>query len=197
MNQRAKEILELEIEALKNLTLNNLDEVVNEILNCQGKVVFTSMGKSGAISKKIASTFSSTGTPSLFMHPGEAAHGDLGILSSNDLIIAMSNSGKTKELVLTLELSRKLFPNIKIIGICGSKESDMCKYCDLVLEIGTIKEPCPFGLAPTASTTVMAVVGDIIAIILMESKNFSKEEYGKRHHGGYIGTLIGSGKANE
>lgn len=194
MLERAKEILELEIKALQQLPLNSdIEKLVNLIIACKGKIIFTGMGKAGLVAKKIASTFSSTGTPSFFMHPGEAVHGDLGVLDPNDLVICMSNSGKTKEILLTISLIRSLYPTIKILGICGTKESPMGQACNFVLEIGEIKEPCPFGLAPTASTTAMIVIGDILSILIMEAKHFTIDEYGLRHHGGYIGEII-SGK---
>lgn len=189
MISRAKEILELEIKALEQLPMSPEIEIcVGLLATCQGKIVFTGMGKAGLVAQKIAATLSSTGTPAVFMHPGEARHGDLGIISNNDIIVAMSNSGKTHEVLLTLELCKKTF-TCPIIGICSTRESELSKLCDLVLEIGKVEEACPFGLAPTSSTTAMIVLGDILSILTMEEKKFTVEEYAKRHHGGYLGEL--------
>jgi arabinose-5-phosphate isomerase len=190
-SERIQQIIQTELDAINGLKFEGIDEVVELITSSSGKVIFTGMGKAGLVARKIAATLSSTGTPSVFIHPGEAQHGDLGVISDNDIIIAMSNSGKTEEVLLTLKLCKRTFP-CKIIGITASKESEMSSLCDYTLEIGKIKEACPFGLAPTASTTAMIVLGDVLSILVMEKKAFTKEEYSKRHHGGYIGLLTRS-----
>ncbi len=187
---RAKKILEQEIEGLLALPIDDrIEQAVNMILACQGKIVITGMGKAGIIAKKIAATMSSTGTPAIFIHAGETQHGDLGIVSNQDLIIALSNSGKTYEVLLFLELAKKTF-TCPVIGISGLANSEFSKYCDLNLEIGKVKEVCPFGLAPTTSTTCMLMLGDILSVLVMEEKQFTLEKYGTLHHGGYLGSMI-------
>lgn len=191
MIERAKEILQTEITALQNLPLNedDLKTAVEWITSCQGKVVISGMGKCGKVADKIAATMSSLGTPAVFMQPSEAAHGDLGLIDDKDIVIFISNSGKTKEILLALKLCRAAF-NCKIIGITSKKESKIAQFCDLILEIGVIKEACSFGLAPTSSTTAVMVLGDILSILVMEKKNFTLERYGQLHHSGYLNKRI-------
>lgn len=190
MIERAKQLLQTEIQALLNLPLNeDLEICVKMFKNCKGKIIFLGMGKAGIVARKIAATLSSTGTPSIFVHPGEAAHGDLGIITNDDVIVAFTNSGKTKEILLALKLCKNVF-TCPIIGITCSKTAKISLYCDLILEIGKIKEICPFGLAPTSSTTTMMVLGDILAVLTMEEKGFTIEDYGLRHHGGYLGKIV-------
>ena len=136
--------------------------------------------------KKISATFSSTGTPSIFLHPGEAQHGDLGVIGDGDVIVALSNSGKTREVIETMLLAKNIGNNI-IISITSDIESRLANVSDLPISIGKTEEAGPFGLAPTSSTIAMMAVGDVLCVLTMESKNFTKEEYSKRHHGGYIG----------
>ncbi len=189
MLTKAKEIIDLQIATLNNIPLDNIEEAVSLLKECNGKIVFLGVGKAGIIAKKIAATMSSTGTPAIFVSPSEAVHGDLGIIQDQDIIVALSNSGKTQEVLLALSLCKKAF-TCKVIGICGSANSEMGTYCDLVLEIGTIKEACPFGLAPTSSTLAMLAIGDILSVLLMEVKEFTLEDYALRHHSGYINFLI-------
>lgn len=187
MGKTAQEIIAQEIEAIKSIPLSGIDDAVNCILNCKGKVIFTGMGKAGLIARKIAATMSSTGTPALFMHPSEAQHGDLGILGEGDMIIALSNSGKTREVIETVSLAKVLIPSIKLVTITSSKYTELALLAEFTLETGGYPEICPFGMAPTSSTTAMLVIGDILSIMVMESKEFSIEEYSRRHHGGYLG----------
>lgn len=190
MLERAKEIVEIQSRAIANLPIDSsIEKCVKMFVACKGKVVFTGMGKAGLVARKIAATLSSTGTPAIFLHPGEASHGDLGMITNDDIIVAMSNSGKTYEVLLTLELCQKAF-TCPIIGITSNPEADMAKFCSLILKIGEIKEVCPFGLAPTTSTTTMMVLGDVLSVLTMEEKKFTLFEYAQRHHGGYIGSLI-------
>lgn len=188
---RAKEILDLEIKTLQNLSLknNNIERAVDLLVNCKGKIIFIAMGKAGKVSDKIAATLSSTGTPAIYVNAAEAQHGDLGIVSADDVIIAMSNSGKTREVISTIMLSKKAF-SCQIIGICSSVNTPMAEQCDFVIELGTITEACPFGLAPTCSTIAMMGIGDILSILTMEQKQFTKERYGLLHHSGYIGSVL-------
>jgi arabinose-5-phosphate isomerase len=187
---RAKEILTLESEAIRNIPLdNNLLKAVELIVACKGKVVASGMGKAGIIAKKISSTLSSTGTPSLFLHPGEAQHGDLGMLSKEDILLVLSNSGKTRELVELVDLSNRLFNDkVHVIAITANAESDLAKLSDAVLSIGNVTEACSLGMAPTTSTTAMLALGDVLCMLVMEEIQFTKDEFLKRHHGGYLGT---------
>lgn len=190
MIERAKQILQMEIDALSSLPLTEeIEKCVKLFASCKGKIVFLSMGKSGIVSRKIAALLSSTGSPAIFINPAESAHGDLGILCNEDIIVAVSNSGKTHEVLLSLKLCKAAF-TCPIIGITSSKDSEMAEYCDLILATGKIKEACPFALAPTCSTTCVMVLGDILTILTMEEKKFTIEEYAKRHHSGYISVLI-------
>lgn len=185
--QRAREIIKAEATALLNIPLDsNFEEAVNIIYNCKGKIITTGMGKAGNIARKIAGTLCSTGTPASFLHPGEAAHGDLGLLASGDVVIAFSTSGKTREVIEMLELAHH-FGIDKIIGITSHPDSEIRSLCNTVINMGEIQEPCILGLTPTSSTTVMIAIGDALALTLMEKKKFSKEQYGLRHHGGYLG----------
>jgi arabinose-5-phosphate isomerase len=187
---RAKEILTLESEAIRNIPLdNNLLKAVELIVACKGKVVASGMGKAGIIAKKISSTLSSTGTPSIFLHPGEAQHGDLGMLSKEDILLVLSNSGKTRELIELVDLSNRLFNDkVHVIAITANAESDLAKISDAVLSIGNVEEACSLGMAPTTSTTTMLALGDVLCMLVMEEIQFTKEEFLKRHHGGYLGT---------
>lgn len=189
---RIKEILDLESKAILNLPIT--DEIlttVEKICNCKGKVILSGIGKAGIVAQKISSSFSSTGTPSIFLHPTEAQHGDLGILSNNDILILISNSGKTREVIELVELSKKLFPkdNLTTISITSDLESELAKSSDISLTIGKVKEACPIQMAPTSSTTAMMALGDILVILSMEEKKFTKDDFLKRHHGGYLGTM--------
>lgn len=152
-----------------------------------GKLVTSGMGKAGQIAMNIATTFSSTGTPSVNLHPGEAQHGDLGVLQPNDLLLLISNSGKTGEIVELVSLARNLYPAIPIIVITGNPDSILAAKADVVLPTGNAPEVCPFGLTPTTSTTMMTVIGDILVVNVMTRSNFTKADYAKRHHGGYLG----------
>lgn len=184
---RAKEIIEAEAKALMNIPLgNSFEEAVDILLNCKGKIITTGMGKAGNIAKKIAGTLCSTGTPASFLHPGEAAHGDLGLLAEGDVIIAFSTSGKTREVIEMLELAYH-FGIDKIISITSHPDSTIRTLSNIVINMGEIKEPCLLGLTPTASTTVMLAIGDALSLVLMEKKQFTREQYGLRHHGGYLG----------
>jgi arabinose-5-phosphate isomerase len=193
---RARRIIEEEAKALLDIPLDrNFELAVDILFNCKGKVVTTGMGKAGHIARKTAGTLCSTGTPASYLHPGEAAHGDLGLLAKGDIIIAFSTSGKTREIIEMLELANH-FGIDKTIGITSHPDSAIRNLCNVVINMGEIKEPCPLGLTPTSSTTVMMAIGDALALVLMEKKNFTKQQYGLRHHGGYLGqkarqTMIG------
>lgn len=188
-----KDIIQKEISAILNIPINeHLTHAVNIIANqChfshKGKVICSGMGKAGQIALGISTTFSSTGTPAVFLHPSEAQHGDIGIVQENDVMFLISNSGKTQEVIDLIVLTRNLVPKIPIIVMTRNLNSPLALNADVVLLTGDTYEICPFGLTPTISTTVMTVIGDILVFGVMKTISFTKEEYSKRHHGGYIG----------
>ena len=178
-------------------TLNQLKAVISNseltkaldyMENAKGKVIVTGMGKSGHIGKKIAASLASTGTPSFFMHPAEASHGDLGMISEEDVIIAISNSGESKELVDTLNYAKRF--GIHLIGITKDSQSTLAKNSDVVLLLPNCPEASPLGLAPTSSTTATLVLGDILTIALIERKGLTKEQFNQRHPGGKLGSIL-------
>ncbi|MDB5003859.1 MAG: Arabinose 5-phosphate isomerase KpsF [Mucilaginibacter sp.] len=191
MKDIAKRVFDVEIESLQHvagLIDDSFTTVVNAILNNTGKIIVIGVGKSGLIGKKIAATFSSTGTPSLFLHPGDAFHGDLGIISPNDAIILISYSGETDEVL-------KVIPFLKwnkslIISITGNPNSTIAKNSDHHLSITITREACPLALAPTSSTTAALVMGDALAIALMESRKFQEEDFARFHPGGSLGRKL-------
>lgn len=184
---RMQAVLDAEATAIAALTLTDQHEqAVAFIAACAGKVVTTGMGKAGLIARKMAATLCATGTPALYLHPGDAAHGDLGVLSYWDVLIAYSTSGHTTEILDVLQRAKGLEVRT-IIGITSHPDSPFRQYCDLVLEMGQIQEPCPIGLTPSASTTVMLALSDALALAAMELRGFSREDFGLRHHGGYLG----------
>ena len=193
MEKDIKELIEKEIAAIKNIPVDfSFELAVNRIKQKvhgfeYGKVVLSGMGKAGQIALNISTTFCSTGTPSVYLHPSEAQHGDLGILQKNDVLILLSNSGKTREILELVELSRNLYPHIAIICITGKQDSPLAKLSDIVLYTGGADEICPLGLTPTTSTTLMTVIGDILVVELMKKIKFTKKDYSKRHHSGYLG----------
>ncbi|MDX2049066.1 MAG: SIS domain-containing protein [Chitinophagaceae bacterium] len=186
---RAKQILELESEAIRNIPLDeHLVRAVDTIVKCKGKVVSSGVGKAGIIARKVSSTFSSTGTPSVYLHPGEAQHGDLGMLSPEDVLLVFSNSGKTREILELVNLANRLFHHkMTVIAITSHPESELRNIADIVLSIGEVKEVCSLGMAPTTSTTAMLALGDVLGMLVMEEIEFSREDFFKRHHGGYLG----------
>ena len=193
MNEDIQALLEAEINAIMKIPNegNNFEGAINHIVSAVhkkgGKLITSGIGKAGQIALNIATTFSSTGTPSVYLHPTEAQHGDLGILQKNDILLLLSNSGKTREILELIHLSKNLFKNISIISITGNKESKLTKLSDVSLYTGDSDEICPLGLTPTISTTLMTVIGDILVIQTMKKINFTKKEYSKRHHSGYLG----------
>ena len=158
------------------------------ILQCNGKVVVTGIGKSGLICKKIASTLTSTGTPALFLHPAEGIHGDLGVLVKSDIVIALSNSGETDEISMIIPLLKRM--GIKLISMTGNTTSTLAMAGDVVLDISVKEEACPLGLAPTASTTSALAMGDAVAVALLEKRGFTKEDFAFVHPGGAIGRKL-------
>ncbi len=187
----AKRTIDIELETLFNLK-ESLDhsfiKAIEILYNCKGKVIFTGIGKSGHIARKISSTFSSTGTPSIFLHPAEAIHGDLGIIDKEDVLVIISNSGETEEIINIIPYLK--FLNVPIICITGNINSTLAQKSDVVIDIKIKREACPFNLAPTSSTTAILVLGDALAITLMELKGFTKEQFAKLHPGGLIGKRL-------
>ena len=192
MKDVIKKYIEEEVKAIKNIPFDGkIEEVVNIIYQKvhidNGKVIISGMGKAGQIGMNIATTLSSTGTPAAFIHPSEAQHGDLGLIQKNDVLILISNSGKTREIIEFQELANQLYNNLTVIALTGDLNSNLAKVSDECLFTGNPKEICPLGLTPTTSTTVMTVVGDILVVSMMKKINFSKKDYAKRHHSGYLG----------
>jgi arabinose-5-phosphate isomerase len=189
MLARAKQVLETEAQAVRNIPLDEgLVTAVQLILACKGKVVTSGMGKAGLIAQKIASTMSSTGTPAVFLHPGEAQHGDLGMLGKDDVLIVLTNSGRTREIVELVDLTERMLGHkLPIIAITSHPESELKQTVDVLLYMGQFEEASPTLMAPTTSTTVMLALGDVLSVLVMEAKGFTKEDFAKRHHGGYLG----------
>jgi len=187
----ARKAIDLEVEALEMMK-RDLDESFTKALNviqkCKGRLIVTGMGKSGHIGRKMAATFASTGTPSFFVHPGEASHGDLGMLTSDDVVLAISNGGESKELSDILMYCKRY--HIPLIAMTKNPDSTLGKAGDYLLRLPNDGEACPLGLAPTSSTTATLVMGDILAIALMERKGFSETDYKRRHPGGKLGAML-------
>jgi arabinose-5-phosphate isomerase len=192
MSQKiARKVLRIEAAAISSLIPrigDSFDQAVETLARCKGRVVTTGMGKSGIVCRKIAATLSSTGTPAVFVHPAEARHGDVGMLAKGDVVLLVSNSGETEELVQLLETIKRL--GLPLISMIGSKDSTITRDSDLVLDIGVDQEACSFGLAPTASTTAALALGDALAIALSEKKGFRPEEFARLHPGGKLGKKL-------
>ncbi|EGK00419.1 SIS domain-containing protein [Dysgonomonas gadei] len=187
-----RSLLSAEASAILNIPVSDaytkaIDLIVEQVNKKKGKLVTSGMGKAGQIAQNIATTFSSTGTPSVFLHPSEAQHGDLGILQENDIVLAISNSGKTREIIELISLAKNLIPGIKFIVITSDPDSLLAQKADVCILTGRPEEVCNLGLTPTTSTTVMTVIGDILVVGTMKRINFSPADYAKRHHGGYLG----------
>ena len=187
ISDRARQILDAEAAAIQAVEIDSqFERAVLVVEACKGKVIVTGIGKAGYTAQKFAATLCSTGTPAVFMHPGEAAHGDLGVIGPDDCLFAFSTSGKTREVLEMIELSRHLGPH-KVIAITSHPDSELHGLSDIVINMGLITEPCSLGLTPSASIAVMSAIADALALILMERKGFTKKDYGLRHHGGYLG----------
>jgi len=184
----AKEVLEIEANELLKADVSGIEKAVDIAYNTKGKLIVTGVGKSGLIGSKIAATLASTGTPSFFLHPTEALHGDLGMITKDDTVLAISYSGESEELV-------KILPHIKrfdvsLIAMTGDKNSTLAKYADVVLNIHVDKEACPLNVAPTSSTTLTLAMGDALAVCLMKKRNFTKEDFASFHPGGSLGKRL-------
>jgi arabinose-5-phosphate isomerase len=184
-------VLKTEAEAISAL-LPRLDESFSRacelILNCSGRIVVTGMGKSGHIGNKIAATLASTGTPAFFMHSGEASHGDLGMITADDLVIALSNSGETSEITLLLPLLKRL--GIPLLALTGKPGSTLARSADIHLDVSVSKEACPLGLAPTSSTTASLAMGDALAVAVLEARGFTEQDFALSHPGGNLGRRL-------
>lgn len=187
----AKKVFDIEIQELIRLK-ENLDEnfvkAVEILLSCEGKVITTGVGKSGHIAQKIASTLSSTGTPAHFLHPSEALHGDLGVIDQRDVLLAISNSGESPEVISLIPYVKLL--KVPIIAITNRKDSTLAKYADVHIFLNVQKEACPLELAPTSSSTASLLVGDALAMVLLQLKGFTKEDFALRHPGGSLGRRL-------
>jgi arabinose-5-phosphate isomerase len=191
---QGKKVIEIELNAVQSL-LHRIDAPFNEacklLMHCvqnRGRIVVTGMGKSGHIGRKIAATLASTGSPAIFVHPGEASHGDLGMITSHDTVIAISNSGETQEILTILPLIKRL--GVPLISLTGNPRSTMAKYANVNLDVSVEKEACALGLAPTASTTVTLVMGDALAVTLLDARGFSAEDFAFSHPGGKLGKRL-------
>lgn len=191
MKALARAVITAEISALQSLPERIDDQFVGAcetILNCRGRVIVTGMGKSGHIGSKIAATLASTGTPAFFVHPGEASHGDLGMIVDGDVMIALSNSGTSDEILAIMPVVRRL--KIKLIAMTGNPESELAQLADFHIYTGVDQEACPLGLAPTSSTTATLVMGDALAIALLEVRGFTADDFARSHPGGRLGKRL-------
>ncbi len=188
---KGKEVIAIEAQAVNDLIdkINGkFAEAVNAIFNCTGRVVFTGLGKSGLIARKIVATLNSTGTPAIFLHPTDALHGDLGMVRKEDLVIIISKSGNTEELLNLITMLKRL--DIKIVGMLGNLNSEISKKCDVVLDVSVKEEACPHDLAPTSSTTTALVMGDALAVSVLQLKGFTAEDFALLHPGGSLGKRL-------
>ncbi len=187
----ARKVLRTEADAVASLTEkldSNFERAIELIYDCNGRVIVTGMGKSGIVGKKMAATLASTGTPAFFMHPAEASHGDLGMVASNDVIVAISNSGETEELVGIIPFLKRF--NVKLISITGNLHSTLSRLADVPLDISVKEEACPMGIVPTASTTAAMAIGDAIAIALLIKRGFKEEDFALFHPRGSLGKKL-------
>lgn len=187
----ARRVLTLEsaaIDAVAERLGSSFERAVDLLFQVKGKVLFTGVGKSGLVARKISATFSSTGTPAMYLHPVDCMHGDLGVLSNHDAAVVISRSGHTEELVEIVPSLRRF--GVPVIGVMASARSRLGRSCDVVIETGTLREACPFNLAPTASTTATMAVGDALAIVLLRLKGFGKEDFALLHQGGALGRRL-------
>src|SRR2546427_10141241 len=189
--KRAQDVLDIEAQGILAL-IDRLDQgfvrAVDLFYSCKGKVVVTGLGKSGLICRKIAATLSSTGTPSLFLHAGDANHGDLGMIMKGDVVLGISNSGETEEILQLVPIIKRL--GVKLIVMTGNPNSTLSRAADVVLNAGVKEEACPLGLSPTASTTAALALGDALAVVLLEKKGFKEEDFALRHPGGTLGRKL-------
>jgi len=192
MSEEIQRIFEAEAKAIGNIPINKsyeraLDLIYKQVHEKSGKLITSGMGKAGQIAINIATTLSSTGTPSVFLHPSDAQHGDLGIIQENDVLFLISNSGKTREITELVQLAKYLYPKLPIVVLSSNPNSPLANSADVIIETGNPTEVCPLKLTPTTSTTVMTVIGDALVVCMMKRIQFSAKDYALRHHGGYLG----------
>jgi arabinose-5-phosphate isomerase len=189
--EQAKEVLKIEAQSILDLVERigpEFEKAVDMILEAKGRIILTGMGKSGLIAKKIVATFNSTGTPSLFLHPAEATHGDLGMVTHDNIVLAISHSGQTVEINTILPILKEM--GAKIISFTGGLDSPMAKASDVVIDVGVEREACPMGMAPTASTTAALAMGDALAVALINRRRFNRDDFRKFHPGGSLGERL-------
>ena len=192
MKDEVTQLIKQEAQAIANIPVSDQYEAAVRLIEervhqNKGKLVASGMGKAGQIALNIATTFSSTGTPAVFLHPSDAQHGDLGVIQPNDVLLLISNSGKTREILELVNLADNLYENLPIVVITGNPDSDLAKLANAVLFTGNPDEVCTLGLTPSTSTTTMTVIGDVLVVLMMKKIGFTNEDYAKRHHGGYLG----------
>lgn len=192
MEEIIRRVIEHEAQAIKNIPVNNgfqqaIELIYQRVHQQNGKLITSGMGKAGQIAANIATTFSSTGTPAVFLHPSDSQHGDLGVVQKNDVLLLISNSGKTREIIELVDLANNLYMDLPLIVISSNPDGVLAKNADAFIFTGNPTEVCPLGLSPTTSTTVMTVIGDALVVSMMEKIGFTSEDYAKRHHGGYLG----------
>lgn len=193
IRESMRAILRAESEAVAAIPVGDgyvraVETIIDRVHGRHGKLVTSGMGKAGQIAMNMATTFCSTGTPAVFLHPSEAQHGDLGVLQPDDVMLLISNSGKTYEIIALVELAHNLYPRVPLIVITGNPDSPLAAIADVTLSTGGAPEVCPLGLTPTTSTTMMTVIGDVLVVNVMRLTGFSREQYALRHHGGYLGS---------
>jgi arabinose-5-phosphate isomerase len=185
---RIRSILDAEAQAISAIEVDDsFERAIDLMLNATGKVIITGMGKAGYVGRRFAATLASTATPAFFVHPSEAAHGDLGHVEDGDCMIAFSTSGKTVEVVEFIKLARHINETGKVIAVTSHPDSGLRDLADVVLNMGAIQEPCPLQLTPSASIAAMSAISDALTLVLMEKKGVTRDQYGLRHHGGYLG----------
>ncbi len=192
MKDTIRRVIAQEAQAVLNIPVEDsfvkaIELIFERVHQKKGKLVASGMGKAGQIAANIATTFCSTGTPAVFLHPSDSQHGDLGVVQQNDVLLFISNSGKTREIVELAELANRLHSGLPLILISSNPDCEMAKKADAFIYTGNPKEVCPLGLTPTTSTTIMTVIGDALVVSMMNRIGFSAEDYAKRHHGGYLG----------
>lgn len=193
MKEAIRQVIEHEAKAIQAIPVEDgmlkaIELIHRQVHQNKGKLVTSGMGKAGQIAANIATTFSSTGTPAVFLHPSESQHGDLGVLQENDVLLVISNSGKTREIIELVELAENLHTGIPMVVISSNPEGILAKNADAFIYTGNPQEVCPLGLSPTTSTTVMTVIGDALVVSMMKKIGFTNDDYAKRHHGGYLGS---------
>lgn len=187
--ERVRYVLDVESRAISETAVDaHFELAVEALLMARGKVLTTGMGKAGYVAARFAATLSSTGTPALFVHPGEASHGDAGIVQEGDLLVAFSTSGKTREVLEMVDAARALGLG-EVIGVTSHADSILRDKSDVLIDMGVVEEPCPIGLVPSASIAVMSAISDALALAVMEQRGVTREDFGRRHHGGYLGQV--------